>query len=244
MWGIQDQFDLDAYQAVLHLRDTDLTREIDCMRLAQHTGSDGMLVVTPRIRGNELSDLMRDSIPCVFTDYYADSATVPCVRATNRQGARDATEYLVSLGHRRIGFVAGVRDLNITESCEHGYRSTLIEADIPFVLELIVEGDFGQPSGYRAGTQLLALDERPTAIFGCSDLMARGVIAAAYVVGLRVPQDLSVVGHPISAPDNGAAAVVRDGTYGCPDGGRPGEGARTGVAPDRVADTTDRARVL
>jgi LacI family transcriptional regulator len=192
--GVLDQLDRFSYQLVLHLRGTDPIREVDYVRTAQRTGSDGLLVVIPRTQSGDLPDLMSDHIPYVFIDHYADSPTIPCVRATNWQGARDATSYLVSLGHRRIGFVSGIRGLQIAEAREHGYRSTLVETGIPFAPDLVVEGDFTKPSGYRAGMQLLALDERPTAIFASSDLTAMGVMEAIHVSGLRVPEDLSVVG--------------------------------------------------
>jgi len=216
LWGIQDQLDRDSYHVLLRLRGADPAQEVECIRAAQHSGSDGLLVITPRLRGSDLSALMADSIPYVFIDYYADLPTVPYVRATNWQGARDATRHLVSLGHRRIGFAAGVRGLNITEAREHGYRSALVEAGIPFDPELIFDGDFDHESGYRAGMRLLGLAERPTAIFACTDLSARGVIDAAYLAGLRVPQDLSVVGFddiPSSATRHPALTTVRQPLY-------------------------------
>jgi LacI family transcriptional regulator len=212
LWGIQDQLDLDDYHVMLRLWGADPASEFQCVRLAQHNGSKGLIVVTSRLRGSDLSDLMRDDIPYVFIDYYADSPEVPYVRSTNWQGARDLTRYLVSLGHRRIGFVAGIRGLNITEAREHGYRSALVEAGIPFDSELVVEGDFGQESGYRAGRRLLALDEPPTAVFACTDLSARGVIDAARTAGLRVPHDLSVAGFddiPSSATRQPPLTTVR-----------------------------------
>jgi LacI family transcriptional regulator len=194
LWGIQDQLDQDSYQVMLRLRGADPVLEKECVRRAQHSGSDGLLVVTSRLRGSDLDVLLQGSIPYVFIDYYADTPTVPYVRSTNWQGARDVTRYLVSLGHRQIGFVAGVQGLNITEAREHGYRSILVEAGISYDPELVVEGDFSYKSGYRAGTRLLGLDKRPTAIFCCSDLSAYGVIDAARASGLRVPEDLSVAG--------------------------------------------------
>jgi DNA-binding LacI/PurR family transcriptional regulator len=176
------------------LRGTDLAREIDYVRVSQRFGTDGLLIVVPRIRGSDLPDLMRDTTPFVLIDAYPGGSTAPCVRASNWQGGREATRYLASLGHRRIGLVGGIRGYQITEQREHGYRSALVEAGLPYQPDLVVDGDFTQASGYRAGAQLLAMEDRPSAIFACSDLMAFGVMQAAYVSGLRVPEDLSVVG--------------------------------------------------
>lgn len=192
--GILDQFDLDAHQAVLHLTDANLSREVNYIQVARRTGSHGLLLITPHTREDELIDSIGCTIPYVFIDAYPDSTTMPCVRATNWQGARDAVNYLISLGHRRIGFIGGPHSSKITESREHGYRSALAEVGIPFSPELVQEGDYLLARGYEAAAQLLALDERPTAIFAASDLMALGAISAAYAAGLHVPQDISIVG--------------------------------------------------
>lgn len=213
--GILDQLDLDAHQAVLHLTNADLAHEVDYIRAARRTGSAGLLISTSHVHEGELTDSLDDTLPYVFIDAYPDSPTVPCVRATNWQGGREAANYLISLGHRRIGFIGGRND-EITESREHGYRSALAEAGIPFSPELVRQGDYRLAKGYEAALQLLALPERPTAIFAASDMMALGTISAACALGLCVPQDVSVVGFddiPLAAAWHPALTTVQQPLY-------------------------------
>jgi len=214
--GILDQLDLTSHQAVLHLTDVQLAREQDYVRIAQVTGSDGLLIVTPRLRDPDLSDLMGNSTPYVMIDYYPDTNTAPCVRATNWQGMREGTNYLIALGHRRIGFITGRRGDGITEARLHGYRSALLEASLPFDPDLVVDGDYGQPSGFRAATTLLSLNTRPTAIVASNDLMAMGAIEAAHALGLAVPEGVSVLGFddlPMAATTHPPLTTIRQPLY-------------------------------
>jgi len=173
-------------------------------------------VVTPRLSDHDFLEFVSDGMACVLIDFYPETPCLPCIRATNWQGAREATNYLISLGHRRIGFIAGRRQDHITESREHGYRPALVEARSPYSPELTAEGDYSWASGFRAGSQLLALDPPPTAIFACSDLMAFGAIEAIHAAGLRVPEDLSVVGFddlPMAAETYPPLTTIRQPLY-------------------------------
>ena len=141
------------------------------------------------------SQLHRLHIPAVVIDP-AGGATVevPTVGATNWSGGRHATEHLILLGHRRIGLIAGPRELLCSRARLDGYRAGLEAAGVAVDDELIAQGAFNHESGYAAGGRLLDLSDRPTAVFASSDEMALGVYEAARRRGLRVPDDLSVVG--------------------------------------------------
>jgi LacI family transcriptional regulator len=115
---------------------------------------------------------------------------IPTVGATNWAGGLSATQHLTSLGHRRIGFIAGPKHLICSRARLDGYRTGLESVDE----SLIRQGDFLYESGFAGGMSLLEMDDRPTAIFASSDTMALGVYEAARHKGLRVPDDLSVVG--------------------------------------------------
>jgi len=203
--GIMDQLDPNTYQLVLHLTDAEVTREADYVRIARRTGSEGLLVVTPRLRDRDFPDLVGERIPYVLIDFQSDTPTVPCLRATNWQGARQATNYLIGLGHRRIGYVAGRRNDRISDQREHGYRSALTEARVPFAPELLIDGDYSWLAGFSAVEKLLALDDPPTAIFASSDLMA-----------FRVPDDVSIVGFddiPMAACIQPPLTTIRQPLY-------------------------------
>ena len=103
-------------------------------------------------------------------------------------------DYLIGLGHRRIGFIGGRPDLQCAQRRLQGYQYTLRQANIPLDPALIAAGDFTKETGQECARQLLSLPEPPTAIFAANDQSAMGAIKAARNAGLRVPDDLSVIG--------------------------------------------------
>jgi LacI family transcriptional regulator len=119
---------------------------------------------------------------------------VPSVGATNWAGGMAATDHLLGLGHRRIGAVTGPADYLCSRARIDGYRSALERAGAQFDEALVRQGDFQHEGGFIRGGELLDLPEPPTAIFAGSDQQALGVYEAARQRGLRIPQDLSVVG--------------------------------------------------
>jgi LacI family transcriptional regulator len=122
------------------------------------------------------------------------SMDVPTIGATNWAGGLSATEHLLSLGHRRIGFIAGPKRLLCSRARLDGYRAGLEAADVPMTDDLIRQGDFYHESGFEGARALLDLVTPPTAIFAASDQMAFGVYEAVRQRGLLVPGDVSVVG--------------------------------------------------
>lgn len=118
----------------------------------------------------------------------------PAIGATNWAGGLSAVEHLLSLGHRRIGVVTGPRELLCSQARLDGYRAALTAAGIGLDAELVHEGDFYHESGFTSGRAMLAAADRPSAIVASSDQMAFGVYEAVRQRGLRVPDDVSVVG--------------------------------------------------
>lgn len=149
---------------------------------------DGALLVTPTVVGRSFA------FPVVAVDPHTGDANVPTVDSDNRHGAALATGHLLSLGHRRIGFIGGRPDLESACLRELGYRDTMCAAGLPPDDSLIRTGEYEPDVARAAAGELLALADRPTAIFAANDLMAIAVIEEAASRGLRVPEDLSVVG--------------------------------------------------
>jgi LacI family transcriptional regulator len=113
----------------------------------------------------------------------------------DRLGAHLATRHLLDLGHRRIGLVTGPPYASSARDREAGYRDALAEAGVPVDETLLAGDSFSMQSGETAGRTLLDRADRPTAIFAVNDNNAIGVMAAAHALGLRVPEDLSLVGY-------------------------------------------------
>jgi LacI family transcriptional regulator len=163
-------------------------RERQYVSLLNGSITDGIIVVTPT------AETFSTHYPLVAVDPHLDSADFPAVIATNHIGALSAMEYLLSLGHRRIGFIGGRPDLQSAIRRLQGYKDSLQQANIPFDPGLIQIGDFTQETGYRCAQNLLALPVRPTAIFAANDKSAIGAIEASTEMGLTVPEDLSIIG--------------------------------------------------
>jgi LacI family transcriptional regulator len=156
---------------------------------------DGAVLVSMSGRDRIGIELRRLAVPMVTIDPDDDPAAgIPAIGVTNWSGGRIATEHLIGLGHRRIGMIGGPRSLLCSRARRDGYRAAIEDAGLPLDPGLLDAGDFCFDSGLAAGGRLLDRPDAPTAIFVASDQMAFGVYAAAWSRGLRVPEDLSVVG--------------------------------------------------
>uniref|UniRef100_A0A942SY75 LacI family DNA-binding transcriptional regulator n=1 Tax=Neobacillus citreus TaxID=2833578 RepID=A0A942SY75_9BACI len=140
-------------------------------------------------------------IPFAVVDPAGDPPPdVPSVGATNWAGGMSATKHLLDLGHTRIAAIAGPLDMLCASARLAGYRSALVGAGVTVDERLVADGEFEREVGERSALRLLAEDPRPTAIVAANDLQALGVYDAAQALGLRVPEDLSVVGFDDVAP--------------------------------------------
>ena len=140
---------------------------------------DGLLLVLPRSPADFIGTLTQRNFPFVLIDHQGIGQDCPAVvGATNWQGGFSATEFLIKLGHRRIGFITGWMDLGCSLDRLDGYRSALRTNHILEEPELIYEGTFFQPDGFNGASNLLDLPNPPTAIFASNDVMAMGVIDA------------------------------------------------------------------
>ncbi len=155
---------------------------------------DGLLLIVPLDPVAYLKNLRERQFPYVVIDHQGFDDFSPTVVATNWQGAYDATSYLIQLGHRRIGFVAGTPELSSATERLNAYQAALYTHEISFDAALVQNGDFQQEGGYLAAKILLNLDVPPTAIFASNDSSALGVYDAVHEFGLRIPHDISVVG--------------------------------------------------
>jgi len=162
--------------------------------LASHE-TDGVILVTSELTRAQLEQLRGAGLPLVVVDpVNPPPPDLPSVGATNWAGGLAATEHLLSLGHRRIGAITGPADHLCSRARADGYRSALEREGIKFDPDLLRNGDFRHEGGFSRASELLGLADPPTAIFAGNDEQAFGVYEAARQRGLRVPQDLSVVG--------------------------------------------------
>jgi LacI family transcriptional regulator len=160
-----------------------------------HGLTDGALVILPEESSEELLRLLHGGYRFVVLDPLMPlDDRIPSVSAAHTSGADQAMRHLLELGHRRIAQISGPRGWVATEDRRRGYRAALAAAGILPDPVLEVESEPEIDPGQAAAEQLLALPEPPTAIFAFNDGIAIGAIRAARARGLRVPEDLSVVG--------------------------------------------------
>lgn len=149
---------------------------------------DGAIMVTPTVVN------VSAEVPIVAIDPHNGPAGLPTVESDSFGGALHAVQYLISIGHTRIGYVAGRPDLRSSKLRDAGYRKALSDSGIVFDPSLVGSGLYEPQTARGAAHALLSRADRPTAIFAANDLSAIAVIEAASELGIQVPGDLSVIG--------------------------------------------------
>jgi LacI family transcriptional regulator len=194
MRGIDAELGLNGYDLMLYTTHRTPAKEANYVANLAEGVVDGLLLVLPRNPADFVGTLTSRQFPFVLIDHQGTGKKCPAVGATNWQGAYHATEYLIGLGHRRIGFITGSMDLGAAMDRLEGYKSALRTHHIQYEPVLVYEGDFYQPEGYNGALKLLDSPAPPTAIFASNDVMAMGAMDAARSRGLRIPEDISIIG--------------------------------------------------
>ena len=180
-------------------RSADVQRSRAWVRDVMKRGRQAVIDVVDDVRLGDLSALARTRLPLVVIDPLSlPRREVTSVGATNFSGGLSATQHLLSLGHRRIAYL-GADAGTYNQARMHGFRAALEAAGVDIPEEYVRSGSWHYEAGVAGGAALLSLDPRPTAVFAATDESAAGVIEAARVQGLRVPEDVSVVGFDDTA---------------------------------------------
>lgn len=183
------------YYVLLSIIPADDTEPVSLPRFVSEKSVDG-IIVAGKVPGELINGLNQYSFPVVYVDYYPNTGEHPAVLIDNFDGGMQATQHLVDYGHREISFICGdiqhpsIRDRFL------GYKTILEKNALPFSDERVVVTDkvISQESGYRAAEKLLKKKTEFSAIFACNDSMAIGALQCLRENGLRVPQDVSIVG--------------------------------------------------
>ncbi|MFG3557198.1 LacI family DNA-binding transcriptional regulator [Micromonospora sp. NPDC047557] len=156
----------------------------------------GVLLVLCHLTETQQQQLRRQGVPFVVIDTdSATSASVPTVGSNNWNGGLLAARHLLELGHRRNAVISGPPDVLCSRARAAGFQHAHEEIGLTVDRELVRYGSFSAGAGHAHGLELLNRPDRPTAIFAGSDTQAMGVLRAARQCGLRVPEDLSVIGY-------------------------------------------------
>lgn len=166
-------------------------REMEYIRRVETRLADGIVQLRPSSEKSQ-NNIPAD-VPCVNA-CGCEYTTGPAIRIDNRGAAKSMVNYLISLGHKRIGVISGLKDNPHAIDRLEGYKEALAEAGIPFEKDLVAEGDFTMWSGLNAAFQFCNMKNRPTAIFSMNDEMAIGAMQTLKNQGFKIPEDISVTG--------------------------------------------------
>lgn len=169
-------------------------RDMSYLEHFKHRAVDGIVVICSDRMDEQVQELMQSDIPIVVVDM--DSANCSVVYSDNSEGARMAVNYLYELGHRAIAHIAGDSSIDAGAARVKGYELAMHALDLPIQPGYLVNaGFFSVEEGKQAMEQLLQLPSPPTAVFVAGDQMAIGAIEAVHKHGLRVPEDISIIGY-------------------------------------------------
>ena len=191
--GIEDYCERNGYCVILCNSDDDPQKQRNYLRVLLEKRVDG--IVFASVGGDAaLTDMLAAvRTPMVIVDRGLHEVTADLVCIDHEQGGYLATLHLLELGHRAIACISGPAHTHVAQLRMDGYHRALAEYGIQPAKGHVLHSDFTSPGGYRAAVQLLA-GERPTAIFAANDMIGLGVLRAAAEQGIRVPEQLSVIG--------------------------------------------------
>lgn len=193
--GIEDIANMYKYNIILCNSDQNKEREIHLINTLLEKQVDGIVFMGGQITADHVEQFKRSPVPIVLSATVDPLLEFPSVNIDYEQAAYDAVKYLIDNGNKNIGLLAGSLEDPINGYQKYsGYRKALEDAGMSLKEEYIIVGDYTYQSGLEAMKQYLSLDVKPTAIFAGSDEMALGLIHGAQDHGLKVPEDLEVIG--------------------------------------------------
>jgi DNA-binding LacI/PurR family transcriptional regulator len=237
--GVENVLVESDYDLVLYNVETPERRDTYFRNIPRSERADGVLIVSLSPRDDDIEQVAHSTVPIVLIDANHYSLTaLNRVITDDVAGGQLATDYLIRLGHRRIGYISDFIEtpFNFTSSRDRllGYQQALAAAGIPFRADYHRQGEHGRFEARRLANAMLQQSDRPTAIFAASDTQALGVMEAAQDCGLRVPEDLSIIGYDdIEIAEYAGLTTVRQLLY---ESGKRGVELLLAVLEDPSAD--------
>ncbi len=196
--GILEECGRKGYELLIHPCDSakdDIITKIQ--QMVKRTQLSGLIVSPPLSENTDfIAELAKLDIQFVrLVSGNADSIeSSSCVFIHDREAAESIVDYLISLGHKKIGFISGDKDHKSSLERQEGYLQAMRAKGLEVNPDWLVEGRFSFDYGVKGAQKLLALDDKPTAIFACNDEIAAGALLAARLEGVEIPSQLSIAG--------------------------------------------------
>jgi LacI family transcriptional regulator len=191
--GIEQALDQAGYSALYVSGHWDAKAEAKCIDVLRSRRVDGLIVLSGRLSDQALKACAK-TMPVVVTGRSLKAPGLYSLNFDNFEGGRLATQHLIDLGHRQIAFIAGAPNHPDAAERYRGYRAALESAGFRVDPALVIAGDFQEESGLQAVEKLIAGQQKFTAIFAANDQMAFGAAVGLHRFGMRVPQDVALIG--------------------------------------------------
>lgn len=192
--GFEDIAVENGYEILVSSTNHDPARMSHCIRRMLERKVEGVAIMTFGIEQPLLDQLAKRRVPLVFIDVGPDRPGISVLKVDYHHGIRQAVQHLAALGHRKIAFVSGPMRLHSAQSRLAAFNKSMKESDISHDITRNIEGDHTLEGGVKAMEQLLEQKEPATAVMCSNDMTAIGVLHKLYRTGLRVPDDISVIG--------------------------------------------------
>src|ERR1700735_812104 len=192
--GFEDIAVEHGYEILVSSTNYDPLRMSGCIRRMLERKVEGVAIMTFGIEEPLLDQLAKRNVPMVFIDVGPERPGISVLKVDYQHGIRQGVQHLAALGHRRIAFISGPKRLHSAQSRPAAFSASLQECGIPLTPSSIVEGDHTMEGGVAATEKLLATKPLPTAVMSSNEMTAIGAPHKLYRAGLRVPDDLSVIG--------------------------------------------------
>ena len=166
-------------------------------KMVKHSRIAGLVLTPPFSEQPEFVQHMKNldiEVVRIVSGDIAPDDIAPCIMVDDHAAAQSITQHLVDLGHKKIGFIAGEAEHRSTVERLKGYKQALISNDIALDESLIIQGEYSFESGVNGAKTLLNGEEKPSAIFSCNDEIAAGALFASRLMGISIPEQLSITG--------------------------------------------------
>jgi LacI family transcriptional regulator len=191
--GVEDRASHSGYTVIYCNTDESEVKEEKYINILLQKQVDGVLLVPARSNSKSVNFLFSNDMPVVLIDRSIPDTQTDLVRSDSQEGAYNLTRHLIELGHKKIVTITGPREVSTASDRVSGYQRAMAEAGLE-EFEDVYYDTYTLRSGYELTQQALTRNPRPTAIFGTNNFISIGVLKALRDAGLRVPEDISVVG--------------------------------------------------
>jgi LacI family transcriptional regulator len=182
-----------GYSLILCDSNEDQKMENELIELLRSHKVDGIIIAPIGTDYENIKNTFNSGMPLVVIDRSSPETGLPSITSDNYQGGYDAVNYMISMGHKKISCIQGIPKSQPSLERVRGFKDALRHGNIDFDNNMIVGDDFSTDNGYRQTRILFSLDDAPTAIFALSNLIGLGVIKAVHEMGLKIPDDISLI---------------------------------------------------